>query len=114
MRKGKYRVQICKHGKQYELGCFSTLEEAISVRRKAEEQYKNEVLSWEEKMAASEAQKRATQKYEKKAYDRLTVRLPKGTAEKVRARGESVNRLVNRLLAGWLDEESIERGNEIV
>jgi restriction endonuclease Mrr len=51
------------HGKQVELGCFSTLEEAVSVRRKAEEQYKNEVLKGEE-MSTSEAQKKATRKYQ--------------------------------------------------
>lgn len=44
IKEGKYRAQICKHGKQVELGCFHTLEEAISARREAEEQYKNEVL----------------------------------------------------------------------
>lgn len=60
MKKGKYRAQICMHGKQIELGCFSTLEEAISARRKAEEQYKKEMKA----MATSEAQKRATRKYQ--------------------------------------------------
>jgi predicted HicB family RNase H-like nuclease len=63
LKEGKYRVQICMHGKQVELGCFSTLEEAVSVRRKAEEQYKNEVLKGEE-MSTSEAQKKATRKYQ--------------------------------------------------
>jgi predicted DNA binding CopG/RHH family protein len=74
IKEGKYRAQICKHGKQVELGCFSTLEEAISVRRKAEEQYKSEVLSEEEKMATSEAQKKATRKYQS-TLKAFTIRL---------------------------------------
>lgn len=57
-------------------------------------------------MAASEAQKRATKKYEEKVYDRLTVRLPKGTAEKIRAKGGSVNAAINKLIAAWLAEST--------
>jgi predicted DNA binding CopG/RHH family protein len=65
MKKGKYRAQICKHGKQYELGCFSTLEEAIAARREAEEQYKSEVLSRGGiTMPRTEADKRAQRKYQ--------------------------------------------------
>jgi predicted HicB family RNase H-like nuclease len=53
------------HGKQVELGCFSTLEEAVSVRRKAEEQYKSEVLSQGGiTMPRTEADKRAQRKYQ--------------------------------------------------
>ena len=34
---GHYEVSICKDGKQHYLGLYKTLDEAIEVRRKAEE-----------------------------------------------------------------------------
>lgn len=36
-------------------------------------------------------------------YDRCTVTLPKGTRDAIKASGESVNGLVNRLVKEWLD-----------
>lgn len=42
-------------------------------------------------MPVSDAQKRATAKYEKEAYDKVLVRFPKGTKERIQATGESVN-----------------------
>ena len=42
-------------------------------------------------MTVTEAQKRATAKYEKENYDKILVRLPKGTKEKIKASGDSLN-----------------------
>ena len=42
-------------------------------------------------MPVSNAQKRATAKFEKEAYDKVLVRFPKGTKEKIQATGESLN-----------------------
>lgn len=42
-------------------------------------------------MPVSNAQKRATAKYEKEVYDKVLVRFPKGTKERIQATGESVN-----------------------
>ena len=41
----------------------------------------------------------------KNNYDRQTVTLPKGTKEKIKARGETVNGLINRLVKEYLNEE---------
>ena len=45
----------------------------------------------EEKKKVSEAQMRATAEYEKKNYDKVLVRFPKGTKELIQATGETVN-----------------------
>lgn len=43
-------------------------------------------------MPVTEAQKRATAKYEKENYDKVLVRFPKGTKERIQSTGaESVN-----------------------
>ena len=47
-------------------------------------------------MPVSDAQKRATEKYEKEAYDKILVRFPKGTKERIRATGESLNGYIVR------------------
>lgn len=53
-------------------------------------------------MAYSEAQKEATARYNKKAYDRIEVVVPKGRKKEIakfaKSRGKSVNRLINDLL----------------
>ena len=49
----------------------------------------------EEKKKVSEAQKRATAKYEKENYDKVLVRFPKGTKDKILQSGaKSVNGFV--------------------
>ena len=45
----------------------------------------------EEKKKASEAHIRATAKWEKENYDKVLVRLPKGTKEKITNTGNSLN-----------------------
>lgn len=42
-------------------------------------------------MAVSNAQKKAKEKYEKDAYDKVLVRLPKGTKERIQATGSTLN-----------------------
>lgn len=50
----------------------------------------------------SQAQIRATQKYNKKAYDRIQIRVKKGEAEKIKAyaekKGMSLNGYINKLM----------------
>lgn len=50
-------------------------------------------------MAYTEAQKEATARYNKKAYDRIDIVVPKGKREIIKAfaasRGVSVNKLIN-------------------
>ena len=53
---------------------------------------RNSKLYMEEKKKASEAHMRATAKWEKENYDKVLVRFPKGTKEKITATGaKSVN-----------------------
>ena len=51
----------------------------------------------------SEAQNKATQRYQQKAYDRLAIRVYKGQADQIKAyaesHGESLNGYINRLIA---------------
>ena len=50
-------------------------------------------------MAYSEAQKKATMKYMKNAYDRIEIKVPKGKIQEfASSNGESVNTFVNRLI----------------
>lgn len=45
-------------------------------------------------MAATEAQKRAIAKYEKKKVDRINCRLPKGTKDRIAATGYTANAFI--------------------
>lgn len=53
-------------------------------------------------MAYTDAQNKATQRYQAKAYDRLPIRVKKGEAEIIKAhaaeRGESLNAFVTRAI----------------
>lgn len=51
----------------------------------------------------SAAQARATAKWEKNNYDRSLIRFPKGTQERIKATGETINGFVNRLVKAELD-----------
>ena len=59
-------------------------------------------------MPKTDAQKRATQKYDAKAYDRIGLIVPKGKKANLQAHaessGESLNGFVNRAI-----DETIER-----
>lgn len=58
----------------------------------------------------SEAQNKATQKYIKKAYDTLTVRVPKGMRETYNAHAESKDTSLNKLVIELLNKD-IEDAN---
>lgn len=63
-------------------------------------------------MAISEARQRANAKYNKKAYDRLEMKVPKGKKAEILShaeeRGESLNKFLNRAVDNQmaLDKES--------
>lgn len=55
-------------------------------------------------MPVSEAQKRATAKFEKERYDKVLVRFPKGTKEKILNSGaESVNSFIIKCVLNALE-----------
>lgn len=51
----------------------------------------------------SEAHNRASQKYNKKAYDVITVRVPKGARAKYKALAESKGSSLNSLILTYLE-----------
>ena len=59
-------------------------------------------------MAYTEAQKEATARYNKKAYDRINLVVPKGKrqviADYAKAQGKSLNRFINDLIDQELDQ----------
>lgn len=55
-------------------------------------------------MALSEAQDRARRKYDAEHYDQITLRLPAGSRERIRATGESVNGFIARAVAERLGD----------
>lgn len=64
----------------------------------------------------SEAQNKATQRYQKKAYDRLAIRVKKGQAEQIQAHAESLgmslNSYVNKLIAEDMGDKLTEPQKE--
>ena len=58
----------------------------------------------------SEAQNKATQKYIKKAYDTITVRVPKGMREVYNAHAEKRNTSLTKLIVDLLNKD-LEGGN---
>lgn len=55
-------------------------------------------------MPVSEAQKKATAKYEKENYDKVLVRFPKGTKERIKDAGaDSVNGYIIKCVLNALD-----------
>lgn len=55
-------------------------------------------------MPVTEAQKRATAKYEKENYDKVLVRFPKGTKERIQNAGaESVNSYIIQCVLNSLE-----------
>ena len=55
----------------------------------------------------TQAHIRATSKYEAKAYDKILVRFPKGTRDRIKSTGESINGYVVRcVLASLGDTET--------
>lgn len=60
-------------------------------------------------MKTSEAQKRATEKYEAEKVEAIRVRVPKGMRVKIKEyaakNGESVNEMINRLIDKELNDK---------
>ena len=60
-------------------------------------------------MGYTEAQKEATARYNKKAYDRIDVIVPKGKREVIkrfaRKQGKSTNRFINEAIDKAMEEE---------
>lgn len=60
-------------------------------------------------MAVSEARKRANEKYTKKAYDDLKLRVKKGEKEKIKeyaeSQGKSLNGFINELIYKAMGEQ---------
>lgn len=49
----------------------------------------------------------------KENYDRVSVTLPKGTKERIKAKGESINGYITRLVLADLDESESESNDDI-
>lgn len=58
-------------------------------------------------MAVSKAHQRATERYDQKAYDRILVKFPKGTKERIQATGETVNGFINRAVDKELKDRNL-------
>ena len=60
-------------------------------------------------MKPTKAQREATYRYERKAYDRVLVRLPKGTKDRISDaaadRGESINGYIRRVVSESLGKD---------
>ncbi len=61
-------------------------------------------------MDGKEAIKRLEKQYKrqndyiKNSYDRISITLPKGTKDRIKATGNSINSIVNTLVLEWLQE----------
>ena len=55
-------------------------------------------------MPASKAAQEATKRYEKRNNDVVRLLLPKGTKDRIKATGESVNGFINRAVLDRLQE----------
>lgn len=55
----------------------------------------------------SDAQKKATAKFEKEAYDKVLVRFPRGTKERIQAAGGSVNGFIVKSVLAQLEQKKI-------
>ena len=70
-------------------------------------------------MNGKEAKQRLEKQYKrqnehiKETYDRVSVTLPKGTKERIKAKGESINGYITRLVIADLDEPESESNDDI-
>lgn len=60
----------------------------------------------EEKKKVSDAQMKATAEYEKKNYDKVLVRFPKGTKDEITSTGNSLNGFIVSAVKEKLERES--------
>jgi len=54
-------------------------------------------------MTVSEAQKRATTKWEAKTYDRILLRMPKGKRDRIKAAADAEGKSVNGFIMDLID-----------
>lgn len=59
-----------------------------------------------ETITVSKAAQRATEKYKKANYDRVSVLLPKGTKEQILSTGETVNSFINKAVVEKLEKQA--------
>lgn len=64
-------------------------------------------------MAYSGAQKEATARYNKKAYDRIAVMVKKGRKAEIAAFARRQNKSVNRLIVDLLEEAMKQEGDAV-
>lgn len=64
-------------------------------------------------MAISDAQDRARRKYDAAHYDQITIRLPAGSRERIRATGESVNGFIARAVSERLGDAPRESSEAV-
>lgn len=62
-------------------------------------------------MPYSDAQKRATTKYNAKAYDRIEIKVKKGQKTVIQARAEELNKSVNSYIVDLIEEELNQKQN---
>lgn len=58
----------------------------------------------EKEIKTPEYTRAAIKRYQDK-HDRSNINFPKGTIQRIKAQGKSVNGLVNELVADWLDKQ---------
>lgn len=58
-------------------------------------------------ITVSKAAQRATRKYEKENYDCILVKFPKGTKERIKSSGSSVNGYIVKKTLESLDKEGL-------
>ena len=66
----------------------------------------------EPKRKASAARMAANERWESKAYDKILVRLPKGTKERIQAVSSSVNGFIKQAILQSLTEAETDSKNE--
>ncbi|MFT9078725.1 hypothetical protein [Ethanoligenens sp.] len=53
----------------------------------------------------SDAQKRATTKFERNAYDKILLRLPKGQRGKIKSHAENIGMSLNAYVVGLIEKD---------
>lgn len=61
------------------------------------------------KRKASAARMAANERWESKAYDRIMIRFPKGTRDRIKSTGESINGYVVRCVLSRLDDQETQQ-----
>ena len=71
-------------------------------------------MTGKEALKRLEKQYKRQNEYIKNSYDRVSITLPKGTKDRIKAAGYSVNGLINELVADWLQEREPENSQYII